>query len=282
MVKIPVKPEPAPRPRIEARRARVRAEILDAARALLLERGVEGVTIAAVAARLGLTKPAVYHYFASLDALLAELVVGLVERECETLARSSDEAPAPAAAPGTFLRAALAHYATHVDEFRMLYAVLQVHAAPEVVLRRDLRARVYPISGRMYDALERRLREGQADGSVAAELPARELAVALHLAALGFGLMNGLMLALDDTMKQPIARLLDTLVAALEHGLAPRAAPAPGPPGGAASAAGSLSGAPPRAGSTPGRPTSPPADGTRSRSSPRNRARRAARTGTGS
>ncbi len=218
MGKIYVKPAIAPRPRIEARRARVRAEILDAARALLLERGVDGVTIAAVAARLGLTKPAVYHYFASLDALFAELIVGLVERECEALARSSDEAPAPAAAPGTFLRAALAHYAAHVDEFRMLYAVLQVHAAPEVVLRRDLRARVYPISGRMYDALERRLREGQADGSVAAELPARELAVALHLSALGFGLMNGLMLALecvsDRATKAPpdagfMGRLLD-------------------------------------------------------------------------
>ena len=274
MVKIPVKPERPPRPRIEARRARVRAEILDAAREILLERGVDGVTIAAVAARLGLTKPAVYHYFASLDALLAELVVGLVARECETLARSSEEASAPAAAPGTFLRAALAHYATHVDEFRMLYAVLQVHAAPEVVLRRDLRARVYPISGRMYDALERRLSEGQADGSIAADLPARDLAVSLHLAALGFGLMNGLMLALDDTMKQPIARLLDTLIAALEHGLAPRAP--------AAVAAAPLSRATPRAGSTPARPTSPPADGTRSRSSPRTRARRAARKGTGS
>ena len=61
------------------RRAREREEtrtmILDAARALFVERGVEAVTMRAIAQRIEYTPTAIYHHFRDKHALLVELCV---------------------------------------------------------------------------------------------------------------------------------------------------------------------------------------------------------------
>lgn len=59
-----------PRPLIPDRRRRV----LDAAERLILERGFDATTVAAVAERVGIGKGAVYLEFASKDALVDELL----------------------------------------------------------------------------------------------------------------------------------------------------------------------------------------------------------------
>jgi|CXWL01.1.fsa_nt_gi AcrR family transcriptional regulator len=48
--------------------------ILDAARELFVERGVEATTMRAIAERLECTAPAIYHHFADKQSLLRELV----------------------------------------------------------------------------------------------------------------------------------------------------------------------------------------------------------------
>ncbi len=48
--------------------------ILDAARELFVERGVEATTMRAIADRLECTAPAIYHHFADKQSLLRELV----------------------------------------------------------------------------------------------------------------------------------------------------------------------------------------------------------------
>lgn len=59
------------------RRERIRAEtereIRQAARALLVERGRDAVTLRAIARELGITAPALYRYYDSHDALLRQL-----------------------------------------------------------------------------------------------------------------------------------------------------------------------------------------------------------------
>lgn len=51
----------------------IRSRIIGAARALYLERGPEGVTMRAVADRVGVTATALYRHFADKDALLREV-----------------------------------------------------------------------------------------------------------------------------------------------------------------------------------------------------------------
>lgn len=62
----------------QSRRSRerqaTRDRILDAARALFVERGVEATTMRAIAERLECTAPAIYHHFADKQSLLRELV----------------------------------------------------------------------------------------------------------------------------------------------------------------------------------------------------------------
>lgn len=57
-----------------------RQQILDVAADLFAERGYHGVSITDLGTALGLSGPALYKHFASKDALLAELLVGISER----------------------------------------------------------------------------------------------------------------------------------------------------------------------------------------------------------
>lgn len=68
---------PAPKAGPAARRVRqkeeTRARILDAARELFVQNGVEATTMRAIAARIEYTPTAIYHHFRDKDALIEEL-----------------------------------------------------------------------------------------------------------------------------------------------------------------------------------------------------------------
>jgi len=64
----------APPKRGGVRRALVEQEIFEQATRLFAERGYSGTSIQDVADAVGLTRPALYHYFKSKDELLARLV----------------------------------------------------------------------------------------------------------------------------------------------------------------------------------------------------------------
>jgi AcrR family transcriptional regulator len=68
--KPPVEPEAAPRPDRRARRRQETIEeILDIAREVMTEEGVNGLSLAEVARRLGVQPPSLYKYFPSLMAI---------------------------------------------------------------------------------------------------------------------------------------------------------------------------------------------------------------------
>ena len=93
-----------------ARGRRTRAAVLDATRALLEERGTESLTMAAVAARAGVSRRTVYMHFASR----AELLTGLFGYVSEQEGLEGSLAPvwrAPDAA------AALDEWAGHLARF---------------------------------------------------------------------------------------------------------------------------------------------------------------------
>jgi AcrR family transcriptional regulator len=112
-----------PRPRkTEPQRIEMRQHILDAAHTLLLEKGLQGVSLRRIAACLGITHMALFTYFPSQAAILE----ALVERELERLqsrlepfveqARRQDAAAA--------LREALAFFASFALHNPQLYRLL--------------------------------------------------------------------------------------------------------------------------------------------------------------
>ncbi len=67
--------------RSERRRNQTRAEILDTARNVVLSKGLAGFTLSAVADELALTKPALYYYFDSKEALSVRAAASRVGRD---------------------------------------------------------------------------------------------------------------------------------------------------------------------------------------------------------
>lgn len=77
---------------VPSRRERVhestKTELVSAARALLVERGVTEVTVRAVAAAVGMTGPAMYRYYGSREALLDDVVDVLYDELADHLERA--------------------------------------------------------------------------------------------------------------------------------------------------------------------------------------------------
>jgi AcrR family transcriptional regulator len=75
--------------RTERRRgADTRREILDAAVAVMAERGVAGLSLSEVARRIGIRQPSLYKHFASLHAVYDEVFREGAERQLEAVARA--------------------------------------------------------------------------------------------------------------------------------------------------------------------------------------------------
>ncbi len=72
-----------------------RDEILATAAELFAARGFHGVSVADIGAACGISGPALYKHFASKDAVLAEMLVGISERLLEVGRERSDAAPGP-------------------------------------------------------------------------------------------------------------------------------------------------------------------------------------------
>ncbi len=109
------------------RRDRVRAEtvreILATARRIVVEHGVEGLALRAIAREMGMTAPGLYRYFASREDLVEHLVAGLYHELCDVLEVARD-AVVPAS-PGPQLLAVSREFrawaTTHHAEFGLLF-----------------------------------------------------------------------------------------------------------------------------------------------------------------
>jgi AcrR family transcriptional regulator len=69
------------------------AEIRETARQVLVEQGVEGLSLRAIAREMGLTAPALYRYFASREDLIEDLIADLYDELSGTLELARDREP---------------------------------------------------------------------------------------------------------------------------------------------------------------------------------------------
>ena len=82
MVAEPVVDQPTRRDRVRAETSR---EIRDTARRVLVDQGLEGLALRAVAREMGMTAPALYRYFDSREHLLEAVVVDLYSELCDLM-----------------------------------------------------------------------------------------------------------------------------------------------------------------------------------------------------
>jgi AcrR family transcriptional regulator len=200
----------AARPRLAARRAAgSRQEILAATRTVLARVGPTALRVEQVAAELGVTKQALYHYYPSREAVLFEVCIDELVAAAEAVNQAALAAPDGAGALEAILRAYIGHFLPNLEMHRLVTMFVPTpeafRTAPEVL------ARIRPVNDLMYAAAEAKLAAERRPKKSDPRAP-RRLAFTAHLAALGFLTMR----AITDSMKDPLlysdAELVDELV----------------------------------------------------------------------
>jgi len=200
-----------PTSRIRQKRARARDEILAAARALLRDGGPDAVTLAAVAGELGMTKPALYHYFASKEALMRSLVTVLLDEEIEALVAAVEAEADTGRILGTLIKAFYDCYVHRLDAFRIVYSQTQLYSGAGSGMDPDtLRDEVNPRTRHLFDVLEARLSLDGAGKNERRRL--RELAFSAWSSALGLLTMLSVADATNDPLVHTDKALLNTLI----------------------------------------------------------------------
>lgn len=113
------KPAPARRRSADDRRAQVVA----AARKLMVRHGVEGVSMRAIAAAAGVSPAALYLYFPDKLVLMAAVVDALFEGLLASFRRAAEQAPPrePFARLSALMEAYVAWGLAHPEEYRLMF-----------------------------------------------------------------------------------------------------------------------------------------------------------------
>lgn len=112
------------RDRRQKRRDATAAEIKAAARAQLVAYGPNGISLRGVAREVGLSAPAVYRYFPSLEALIVGLCVDLYDELREFLVAQAQQHDVELAKLVVAARAFRAWAVEHRPEFALMFASL--------------------------------------------------------------------------------------------------------------------------------------------------------------
>lgn len=197
-------------PRVRKKREQMRQEILAAARDILLQEGPDGVTLNAVSSRLGMTKPALYHYFGSKETLERGLVTTLIDEEIDALMHAVDAVESDERLLGAMIRAFHAHYAGRLHAFRFVYGQSQLYTVPEFGVDAELvRGEITPVTRRLFDRLESQLTDSAMSAN--RRQAVRRLAFVAWTSALGLVTMLGIADATRDPLLHSDEVLIDTL-----------------------------------------------------------------------
>ncbi len=185
--------------RSERRRDQTRAEILDTARDAVLRSGLAGFTLAAVADELALTKPALYYYFDSKEALLFELLLREWFGVATDVQAAVDETENGADAVEQLMRTVFNRYRDRLELF-MLYYKMGPGGEFEGIMGPEELERIRPVNDMLYGGAEARLRADQRTGGFPKERDPRRFAFTAHMAVIG--LLN--MKAIAASAKDPL------------------------------------------------------------------------------
>jgi len=183
--------------RRERRRENSREEILDAARSILLERGIAGATLEAVARAVGMSKAALYYYFPSKEALFFELMFGTIERQASAVNAAVEKTNSGADALAAVIRESVAAFAPRMDDFRLAFLHGQVAGKGAVKLTEDQFERIRPLNGLLLGLATQKV--GASRKQPAAVEP-RLMAFLAYLSAIGMLTMKGMVEHMDDPL----------------------------------------------------------------------------------
>jgi AcrR family transcriptional regulator len=148
-----------------------REQLADATLAVVADHGLRGLSVAAVARRVGLTPSAIYRHFPSKDAMLDAVLDRMRERLHGAIAAARAETDDPVDALHRLLT-------------RHLQLLRRNRALPRVVLSDDYhlghperRQRLLGVFSGYLEGVADIIRQGQRDGCIRSDVNARSLAI---------------------------------------------------------------------------------------------------------
>lgn len=194
-------------------RSRVtRESIVEHARRIVAERGIAALTFQALAGALGVSKQAIIYWYPNKWELIRDFSLPELKAEADVLIAAVSPATSGTEAVERFVRALVTHHLADLGRFRMLYLAPQFDERAAVPGAGELLAPIHAATSSMYSALAGKL---AADRAFRAGEDARRLAVAAHMAGIGFITMVALADSMDDPMAHRIDAMLDALIALL-------------------------------------------------------------------
>ena len=192
--------------RLERRRSQTRAEILDAALAIVLRDGFDGFSLAAVAEDLELTKPALYYYFRSKRQLMFELLLKEWIDSAAEVQEAVGKTATGADAVEAIMRTLFARYRERPALFLLGYQ--RQHGELRDLLGKEELERIRPVNDMFYAGAEERLRADQARGDFPQDRSPRRFAFTAHMSVIG--LLN--MKAIVESVGDPLVHRDDDLI----------------------------------------------------------------------
>ena len=193
--------------RSERRRNQTRVEILDAARALVLNSGWAGFSLSAVADELGLTKPALYYYFRSKEALTFELVLAEWLADATAVQAAVNATDNGADALEAMMRTLFGRYRERIGMFTLAYKTTFPGDFTKL-LGADQVDRLRPTNDMLYGGAELRLRADQRAGRFPKKRDPRRFAFTALMAVVGVLTMK----ALTEPAGDPLIHTDDDLI----------------------------------------------------------------------
>jgi len=185
--------------RNQRRRDQTRTEILDAALDIVLRKGSARFTLAAVADELGLTKPALYYYFNSKEALLFGLVLREWIETATEVQTAVDQTENGADAVELLMLTVFNRYRDRLELFMLNYKMGPGGESEEIIGPKELE-RIRPVNDMLYGGAEARLRADQHTGDFPKDRDPRRFAFSAHLAVIGLLNMKAIAASANDPL----------------------------------------------------------------------------------
>lgn len=196
--------------RNERRRDQNRAEILETAREVVLRSGLAGFTLADVADELGLTKPALYYYFDSKEALLFELLLREWVEAATEVQEAVEKTERGVDAVEQLMRTVFDRYRNRLELF-VLFFKMGPGGDFQGIMGTDELERIRPINDMLYGGTEARLRADQGTGGFPENRDPRRFAFTAHMAVIGLLNMMAIAASAEDPLIHSDEDLIDDL-----------------------------------------------------------------------
>jgi len=196
--------------RNERRREQTRVEILDTTRDIVLGSGLAGFTLKAVADELALTKPALYYYFDSKEALLFELLLREWVEAASEVNAAVDETDSGADAVEVLMRTVFDRYRDRLELF-VLFFKMGPGGDFDGIIGPEGLERIRPINDHFYGGAEVRLRADQRTGNFPITRDPRRFAFTAHMAVIGLLNMKAIAASAADPLIHTDDDLIDDL-----------------------------------------------------------------------